>query len=183
VCAAAKRGATAPATSRAPRSCSSAATAATTFLAEDNLVHDSAGERYGLRAYSGPKVHGGLFRRNIVVHNSGIGMFYKVIGDLDKDGRRETTSSWTTPRTFRRRSPHHNTFRVWIPPLRRSLSRRWHGLFYLKDLKGDPRFADPSYYDYRLQSDSPAIGKGKDGGDLGALSLSRGNLLRCLYRR
>lgn len=36
-------------------------------------------------------------------------------------------------------------------------------------LRQDPKFADPAWQDYRLQSDSPARGKGKGGTDLGAL--------------
>ena len=34
--------------------------------------------------------------------------------------------------------------------------------------KDDPGFAEPAWMDYRLQSDSPRRGKGKDGTDLGA---------------
>ncbi|MCE9606091.1 MAG: right-handed parallel beta-helix repeat-containing protein [Planctomycetia bacterium] len=38
-----------------------------------------------------------------------------------------------------------------------------------KDLPADPKYADPAWADCRLQSDSPARGKARDGKDLGAL--------------
>jgi Right handed beta helix region len=122
----------------------------TDSLAEDNYVHDSPQD--GIRAYSGTS-KGTLFVRNLVVGTRDP-MYFKGQGELGAaDGNVLVGGRWfgyVTGSLPPERGA--NTLVGVSTPLRPSPT----DLMVKSDVGA--RFADPSYHDYRLQSDSPLRG-------------------------
>lgn len=125
-------------------------------LVEGNFVHHAVGERAGIFIY-------GVNRNNTYRHNivcGAQGFFIK--GQDNENNRAEFNVSDAGAGTV---GMHWNTYTQAVAGLAHPDPET--DLFNVT-LKGDPRFVDPSWADFRLQSDSPARGKARDGKDLGA---------------
>jgi len=124
------------------------------MLIEGNLVRKGLGDNNGIFIYSGNH-RNNVFRRNIVVGANGA--CSKPFGKDDLAEFNVCTDGFGLSRM------RYNTYArpEWARPDTTTDLQ-------LDQLKADPKFADPAWFDFRLQSDSPARGKGRDGTDLGA---------------
>ena len=130
------------------------------FLVENNYVHDSP--RIGIRFYSGTATN--CTTRGNRIFNNHYGFWYKV-NDMEGELVAEGNVAFDNV-----------NFDLGAPIMLNNTYGAFGGErsvlgpadFATRELQGDPKFADPSWHDYRLQSDSPARGKGPDGKDPGA---------------
>ena len=126
----------------------------TGMLIEGNIIRRGISDHNGMFIYSGQHANN-VMRRNILS-----GARDACSKPYGKDDLAEFNVSTSGHGLSRMR---HNTYRhgVWAKPDTDTD-------LVLSEFKQDPKFADPAWLDFRLQSDSPARGKAKDGSDLGA---------------
>jgi len=125
------------------------------MLVEGNVVHHGLGERNGIFVYSNHENRNNIFRRNLI---------WGVNGATIKPPGKSNLAEYNVCITaFGTNVMRYNTYRrpVLANPDPRTDLRLW-------AIDFAPRFVDPAWRDYRLQSDSPARGRGRDGTDLGA---------------
>ncbi|MGA2619589.1 MAG: right-handed parallel beta-helix repeat-containing protein [Thermoguttaceae bacterium] len=130
------------------------------MLVEGNTVHHGLAGRMGIRCYSGD-IKNNVFRGNVIWDAND--NCFKGMGVNNLAERNVCIGGGLGAVLMR-----YNTYsaQVLAVPDPRTDLRLW-------EEKGDLKFADPAWQDYRLQSDSPARGKGKDGTDLGAYQYKR----------
>ena len=129
-------------------------------LVAGNRIHDT--ETHGLRTYSGGGP-GTVFEKNIVWNCQNSAIQFK--GGRLGTARHNVCSGYSSYLG----SEHHNT--VFGEPGDRYMhdpTDLFYGDFRSARCIRDPKFVDPLNWDFRLQSDSPARGRGPDGTDLGA---------------
>ena len=125
------------------------------LLVEGNVVHGGLGQRNGIFIYSDHENKNNIFRRNLI---------WGVNGATIKPPGKNNLAEYNVCITaFGTNVMRYNTFSgpVLANPDPQTDLRLW-------AINFDPKFVDSAWRDYRLQSDSPARGKGKNGTDLGA---------------
>lgn len=129
-------------------------------VVEDNLVHHGLGETAAINIYSSAltPARGNIFRRNTVWEvTSGYGVTIKPEGEENLSEFNVTTGLLGT--NIMRFNTYAN-IALGQPNPKTDL--------ILREFKEEPKFVDPAWQDFRLQSDSPARGKAEGGRDLGA---------------
>lgn len=125
-------------------------------LVEGNFVHHALGERAGIFIYGDNRSN--TFRHNVVWGAQGF--FIKGRGNAGNLSEFNVTDSAAGTMGM-----HWNTY---VSPTAGLAHPDPQSDLITGALKDDPKFADPAWADCRLQADSPARGKARDGKDLGA---------------
>lgn len=124
------------------------------MLVEGNRVHGGLADHNGIFIYSGDH-RDNIYRRNVLWDVNG--------ATIKGPGTNNLAEHNVCMGGFGTCVMRHNTY---ASPVLATPGRKTD--LILSELKKDPKFADPAWQDFRLQSNSPARGKGKDGSDLGA---------------
>jgi len=125
-------------------------------LIEGNLVHRGFSGHAGIFIYG--ENRNNTLRNNVVWGANGLGI--KGRDNSGDVGEFNATDSWVGTYGMRWNTGARSDSALGKPDPQSDL--------LVDSLKSDPKYADPAWADFRLQSDSPARGKARDGKDLGA---------------
>lgn len=129
-------------------------------LIEGNFVHHGSSGHAGIFIYG--ENRNNTLRRNTVWGASGLGI--KGRDNSGDSSEFNVTDGWAATLGMRSNTALRSDSALGRPDVQSDL--------LTNTLDADPKFADPAYADCRLQADSPARGKGRDGRDLGAFQYS-----------